>query len=111
MLTLDGWDSAPFSGFIYTQAESCSRSFVHARPPASTDYCSCQVLRENHFSCGFPSATGPKTKSADRDLALRQIFSFFKMIFFIFRECFATPVSLSFVPGSRNFSFVDQNNR
>jgi hypothetical protein len=32
---LDGWDSAPFSGFIYTQAESCSRSFVHARPPAS----------------------------------------------------------------------------
>jgi len=40
-----------------------------------------------------------------------QIFSFFKMIFFIFRECFATPVSLSFVPGSRNLSFVDQNNR
>ena len=32
---LDGWDSAPLSGFIYTQAESCSRSFVHARPPAS----------------------------------------------------------------------------
>jgi len=28
---LDGWESAPFSGFIYTQAESCSRSFVHAR--------------------------------------------------------------------------------
>jgi len=47
---LDGWDcpalmrlgwamltgsslarSAPFSSFIYTQAESCSRSFVHAR--------------------------------------------------------------------------------
>jgi hypothetical protein len=32
---LDGWDSAAFSGFIYTQAESCSRSFVHTRPPAS----------------------------------------------------------------------------
>jgi hypothetical protein len=32
---LDGWDSAAFSGFIYAQAESCSRSFVHARPPAS----------------------------------------------------------------------------
>jgi hypothetical protein len=27
-------DSAAFSGFIYTQAESCSRSFVHARPHA-----------------------------------------------------------------------------
>ena len=32
---LDGWDSAAFSGFSYTQAESCSRSFIHARPPAS----------------------------------------------------------------------------
>ena len=32
---LDGWDSAPFSGFIYTRTESCSRSFIHARPPAS----------------------------------------------------------------------------
>jgi len=27
---LDGWDSAPFLGFIFAQAESCSRSFVHA---------------------------------------------------------------------------------
>jgi hypothetical protein len=32
---LDGWDSAAFSGFIYTQAESCSQSFIHIRPPAS----------------------------------------------------------------------------
>ena len=32
---LDGWDSAAFSGFFYAQAESCSRSFVHARPPPS----------------------------------------------------------------------------
>ena len=32
---LDGWDSAPFSGFFYTRTESCSRSFIHARPPAS----------------------------------------------------------------------------
>jgi hypothetical protein len=40
-----------------------------------------------------------------------QIFSFFRMIFFIFRERFATPVSLSFVPGFHNLSFVDQNNR
>ena len=24
-----------FSGFIYAQTESCSRSFIHARPPAS----------------------------------------------------------------------------
>jgi len=31
---LDGWDSAPFLSFIYTQAESCSRSFIHVRPPA-----------------------------------------------------------------------------
>jgi hypothetical protein len=37
--------------------------------------------------------------------------SFFRMIFFIFRECFAIPVSLSFVPGFRDLSFVDQNNR
>jgi hypothetical protein len=71
---LDGWESAPFLSFINAQAESCSRSFVHARPPASTDYCSCQVLRENHFSCDFPSVTGPKTKSVDRDLALRAYF-------------------------------------
>jgi hypothetical protein len=28
-----------------------------------------------------------------------------------FRECFAIPVSLSFVPGFRDLSFVDQNNR
>jgi hypothetical protein len=32
---LDGWDSAPFSDFIYARTESCSRSFVHARPPES----------------------------------------------------------------------------
>ena len=32
---LDGWDSAPFSDFSYTRIESCSRSFIHARPPAS----------------------------------------------------------------------------
>ncbi len=32
---LDGWDSAAFSGFIYTRTESCSQSFIHARPPAS----------------------------------------------------------------------------
>jgi len=32
---LDGWDSAAFSGFFYTRTESCSRSFISARPPAS----------------------------------------------------------------------------
>jgi hypothetical protein len=31
----DGGDSAAFSGFFYTQAESCSRSFIHARPTAA----------------------------------------------------------------------------
>jgi hypothetical protein len=35
MRALDGWDSAPSSSFIYTRTESCSRSFIHARPPAS----------------------------------------------------------------------------
>jgi len=54
MLTLDRWDcqtpmrfgwamlagsslaqSASFSGFFYTQAESCSQSFIYACPPAS----------------------------------------------------------------------------
>ena len=29
---LDGWDSAAFSGFFYTRTESCSQSFIHARP-------------------------------------------------------------------------------
>ena len=32
---LDGWDSAAFTGIFYAQAESCSRSFIHVRPPAS----------------------------------------------------------------------------
>jgi len=32
---LDGWDSAAFSGIFYAQTESCSWSFIHARPPAS----------------------------------------------------------------------------
>ena len=32
--TADGGDSAEFSGFIYTQAEFCSQSFIHARPSA-----------------------------------------------------------------------------
>ena len=32
---LDGWDSAAFSGFIYARTESCSQSFIYARPPAS----------------------------------------------------------------------------
>jgi len=32
---LDGWDSAAFSSIFHAQTESCSRSFVHARPPAS----------------------------------------------------------------------------
>ncbi|MFN8382861.1 MAG: hypothetical protein U0V02_13010 [Anaerolineales bacterium] len=32
---LDGWDSAAFSGFIYTRTESCSQSFIYTRPPAS----------------------------------------------------------------------------
>ena len=32
---LDGWESTAFSGIIYARTESCSRSFIHARPPAS----------------------------------------------------------------------------
>jgi len=28
-------DSAPFSGFFYTQAESCSQSFIYARPKSA----------------------------------------------------------------------------
>jgi hypothetical protein len=42
----------------------------------------------------FSSAAEPKTKTAVRDPVLTADFSFFKTIFFIFRECFATPVSL-----------------
>jgi hypothetical protein len=32
-------------------------------------------------------------------------------VIFFFRECFATPVSLAFVPGFNQLSFVDQTNR
>jgi len=31
----DGGDSAAFSGFFHAQAESCSRSFISARPTAA----------------------------------------------------------------------------
>jgi hypothetical protein len=40
-----------------------------------------------------------------------QIFSFFRMTFFVFWERFAIPVSLPFVPGFRDLSYVDQNDR
>jgi hypothetical protein len=33
---LDGWDSVAFSSFINAQTESCSQSFIHARPPQVT---------------------------------------------------------------------------
>jgi len=32
---LDGWDSPAFSSIFLVRTESCSRSFVHAHPPAS----------------------------------------------------------------------------
>jgi hypothetical protein len=31
----DGGDSAAFSGFFHAQAESCSWSFIYARPTAA----------------------------------------------------------------------------
>jgi len=31
---LEGWDSAAFSSVIYTRTESCSQSFIYARPLA-----------------------------------------------------------------------------
>ena len=64
------WDSAAFSGFFHTRTESYSQSFIHARPPASTDYCSCQVLRKVHLFQAFSRDNGPETKFADQDLAL-----------------------------------------
>jgi hypothetical protein len=38
--------------------------------------------------------TGPKTESADRDLALTADFLLFEAVLFFFRERFATPVNL-----------------
>jgi len=32
---VDGRDSAAFSGFFYTRTESCSWSFIYARPTAA----------------------------------------------------------------------------
>jgi hypothetical protein len=71
---LDAGESAAFSSIFLASSFFLLSNRIHARPSASTDYCSCQVLRENHFSCDFPSVTGPKTKSVDRDLALRAYF-------------------------------------
>jgi hypothetical protein len=63
------------------------------------------------FSRAFPVTSDRKQNLPIEIQLSRQILSFFRMIFFIFRECFAIPVSLSFVPGFRDLSFVDQNNR
>ena len=49
----------------------------------------------------FPVVPDRKQNLPIEILLSRQILSLFKMITFICRECFATPVSLSFVPGSR----------
>ena len=44
--------SAAFSGFIYTQAESCFRSFIHARPPASIPLTPLGGDVANHWAAG-----------------------------------------------------------
>jgi hypothetical protein len=68
-------------------------------------------------SPGIEFYKNPKTRSADLAQALRQIFCFLPLFFSFFGNtltstmCFATPVSLSFVPGLQDLSFVDQNNR
>jgi len=41
---------------------------------------------------------------------LQQIFWLSETIIFFSGECFAIPVSLCFVMGFKNFSFVDPNN-
>jgi hypothetical protein len=43
-------------------------------------------------------------------LLLQQIFWLSETIIFFFRERFATPVSLYFVPGCNNMLFIDQSN-
>src|ERR671924_1448587 len=52
-----------------------------------------------------------RNKSADRDFALKADFLFLETVIFFFRECFATPASLSFASGFNNILFVDQNYR
>ncbi len=50
---VDGGDSAAFSGFFYTQTESCSWSFIHARPTATNAnrwHALLVVVLENIFS-------------------------------------------------------------
>jgi len=55
--------------------------------------------------------TGSKTKSADRDFTRKADLLFSETVIFFFGECFAAPVSLSFVPGLHSLSIVDQYNR
>jgi hypothetical protein len=76
-----------------------------------TDYCSCQVLTKIVFFRAFP-VTPDRKQNLPIEIQLSwQIFSFFRMTFFVFWERFAIPVSLPFVPGFRDLSYVDQNDR
>jgi len=51
--------------------------------------------------------TGPKQNLPIEILLSWQIFLFFKVVSFILRECFATPVSITFVPGFYNHSIFN----
>jgi hypothetical protein len=94
-----------FFGIFLALAESRFEGESTLPPQAGTDYCSCQVPRKLHLFKSF-SVTPDRKQNLPIEIKLSwQIFSFFRMILFIFRECFAIPVSLSFVPGFSN-SFV-----
>jgi hypothetical protein len=54
--------------------------------------------------------TRSKINSADRAFAFRADFLLSETVMFFFRERFATPVSLCFVPGWKDVLLVDQNN-
>jgi hypothetical protein len=58
-----------------------------------------------------PVESASKQKLPIEILLWRQLLLLPETVIFFFRERFATPVSLYFVPGFHDLSFVDQNNR
>jgi hypothetical protein len=88
-----------------------ARNFIPFRelvlPAAGTDYCSCQVLRENFCD---PVESRLKRNLPLETLLLQQFFLFREAIILFSGECFAIPDSISVVPGLKDFSIVDPNN-
>jgi hypothetical protein len=88
---------------------SVSELYPHQPPVLITAVVKCR--ERTVFFRAFP-VTPDRKHNLPIEIQLSwQIFSFFRMTFFVFWECFAIPVSLPFVPGFRDLSYVDQNDR